>query len=377
MMRYFRWTIMLLLLTGCIPSHHLEELGIITGQGIDLTEEDKIETTVTYLKFEPKTVENSVAYGSAYTLKHAITNANKQSDYELVLGKLKMELYGKQLAEKGLSPYLDLLGRDPNVPDMMNLAVSNTTAKEILELQEKSMQQNNVGQFLFEIIEKKARDKIFPKVTFSKFVTHLHDVGKDPILPIFELTEENIPEITAIAIFKNDQFVGQISIEYTTLINLFEKRVKDRPVEVTVPLEPFRDYMVDKQSGAHQQSLHIASGIIAGNATITLKDKNEPSFLTEINMDLNVLELSEMLIMDKKGIVPLLEKEINKKLTAQFEKMLAQLIELNADPLGYGAIYRKHTKNGELSDKEWREKYPNSKIDVKLKANVIHHGEWE
>ncbi|MGM8213108.1 Ger(x)C family spore germination C-terminal domain-containing protein, partial [Virgibacillus sp. W0430] len=76
-------------------------------------------------------------------------------------------------------------------------------------------------------------------------------------------------------------------------------------------------------------------------------------------------------------VISLLEKEIEKQLTARYEKLVTQLQSFEADSLGYGAHYRIYKKDGSLTEKEWREKYPTMKVDFKINVNILNHGELE
>src|SRR5699024_11796162 len=187
--------ILSLLLTGCPEKRILDELGIVNARGMDIENQDKIKANFVIFQFEEQSQNiTKVVSGKGDTVNGAMHNANYETNFLLQHGKIQIDLYGKELAKKGIQPFLDSLNRDPNTPDSMYLAVSDTTAEEILTIQEQNISMN-IGQFLHDTIEKSTKsDNLFPQVSLQKFMLFLEDVGRDPILPIFTFKEE-VPKI--------------------------------------------------------------------------------------------------------------------------------------------------------------------------------------
>src|SRR5699024_4969323 len=100
--------ILSVLLNGCRPMENqsIEKIGIITARGVDLEEEKRIETTLSYYEFEKDIATTKVVTGVGDTLHGAMRQANFESDFRLGLGKLQIELYGAELAQKGINPYI-------------------------------------------------------------------------------------------------------------------------------------------------------------------------------------------------------------------------------------------------------------------------------
>ncbi|MDY0395926.1 Ger(x)C family spore germination protein [Virgibacillus halophilus] len=225
--------ISLICLCGCIPTQQLEHLGIIYAGGIDKTDDDKLLLTAVINQFESQSKNKTkIVTGEAKTLKSAVENANLETNFQLTTGKVQLDLFGLETAKRGIGSFIDALARDSTIPDTMYLAVSQTPARDLITIQNKAISVNT-GQFLHDVIERNSSDHLFPIVTLVKFQSSMFDVGRDPILPLFEL-QGNIPKMTGIAIFKDDRYVGKLSMNDKYLFNLLEKRIKEERFEASI-----------------------------------------------------------------------------------------------------------------------------------------------
>src|SRR5690625_2388042 len=142
------------ILTGCLKTNHIEVLAIVTATVNDLMEEEKLEETFVFFDFEEKKAEPKMVTGYGTTIIGASQDAQLKVKFQVKPDKMKVKLYGSEVAKQGLSPYIDILSRDPKFTDNVSIALSETTAKEILEAQEKSIIKINIGQQLYELINK-------------------------------------------------------------------------------------------------------------------------------------------------------------------------------------------------------------------------------
>ena len=363
-----------LTLVSCLPSKQIEKLGVITSRGTDLTEDDEIETTLITYEFTKKTglVARPIS-GKGTTIKGALANANLASNFELVPGKMELELFGMELARKGIFPYLDTLSRDARLPDSMFLAISDPTAKEILMINEQS-KSNNVGEHLHRLIDENSPDHLVPRVTLQSFLSKYYDIGIDPALPIIEV-QENISKIRSIAILRDDKYVGEIESKYLLLFQVLEETVKDQKFELTLPLKPFEKYKKEnKKATQNNDKLHIALGLVKSKVKSALVDNQNLLFQTNLKMEVNLLEMLEPLALNDPKTLSLLEKEIEKRIETLAQEVLARLQEMDADTLGYGKIYGTNQKDGKLTEEEWRKIYPNIKVDFNVKTTITRHG---
>lgn len=362
-----------ILLISCVETEQIEKIGIINARGLDTLEDDLIETTIVIYQFSSESDSISkTRSGKGYTVKGALEDVEHTTSFRLTPGKIKLEMFGKEIAKKGIFPYLDTLARDAQMSDMMYLALSDTTAKEILSIDEKVISKN-VGQFLYELIKNETIGHNIPRKTLHDFFRIYYDIGQDNVIPIFELYEE-VPRQKAIAILQDDKYVGEIGNEDAIFINLMNSTIKKQMIEVNLPIEPFKEYIEEKEKTPQLKVFHTAYRIENGKSKTKVIDGDNLLFQTDTKIKMRLLEESAGVIIKDEHVIKLLEKEVEKKLTSQFEKLLKKLQELNADPFGYGLYYRAKQKDGKLTDKEWREKFPEIRVDFNVDVKIIRHG---
>ena len=362
-----------LLLVSCIQTQEIEKLGIINASGIDSLDDDQLEISLVVFQFSTQSEEiTNLISGKGKTIKGALGDAEKSTIFRLAPGKVKLMVYGKEMAEKGILPSLDTIARDARLPDLMYLSVSKTTAKEILFVDEEGIS-TDIGQFLHGMIENHSRDHNIPRKTLQDFLRIYYDIGQDNVLPLFEI-KENVPKLSAIAVFKGDKLVGQITNEEAVLINLMDRTVKENMLELSLPIEPFEPYLEKREDRNKEQKVEITVMIKKGKSKTKLFDKENLVFETDTTMELHLLEQSAGIKLDEPHVIKLMEKEVEKEMEDRFNKLLNKLKKLESDPFGYGRYYKSSEKGKNLTRKEWREKFPEIDVKFKVDADIIRHG---
>lgn len=364
----------LLLLTSCIETLQLEDLGIILSRGVDSTEDQELEITMAILQFmkdAPSTTKT--VSGSGKTLKAAVQDANKSVSQEIVPGKIDLDIYGRDLAEQGLNPILDTLRRDADIPNTLLLAVADSKASELFNVEEESIN-TNLGEFLRGLIQPGTEEQLFPEVPSPSFSTTIRNEGIDPVLPIMGL-RDGLPALVGIALFKDDKMVGELPLEYEGYFKMMEGTLRNYFLNLTVPIKALEPYLVDKKHVEQFDHIDMSLVVEKGKSKIKLKNKEKLQYDTNVNIKLNLQEINVPLKLDLPEAVSKLENEIEKKIKENYENILSHLKEVNSDAFGYGIAYRIKNKGGKLSDKEWDVKFP--KIDVKfnVKVRIVQQGE--
>lgn len=363
-----------LLLAGCIQTEEIEKIGVINARGIDLLkEEDTLEATLIVFQFSPQSEEfTKLVSGRGKTVDGAVEDAEHSSVYKLAPGKIKLSLYGKDMAEQGLLPLLDGQARDARLPDLMYLAVSETTAKEVLSVDEQEISVD-VGQFIHGLIENHSTDHNIPRKTLQDFLRIYYDVGQDNVLPMFKI-ENDAPKLSQNALFKDDKMIGTINNKEAILINLMDRTVREQMFEVSLPLEPFQEYILSKDKNDNQEKAEIAFIIQKGKSKTKMLDLEKLVFETNTKMNIRLVEQSAGIRLEDPKAVKTLEKEIEKNINDQFHKLLKKLQQLQSDPFGYGRYYKKDPKGKNLTRDEWREKLPNIDVTFNIDLKIIGHG---
>ncbi|MBP1947380.1 Ger(x)C family spore germination protein [Virgibacillus litoralis] len=361
-------------LTGCVEPKSIEDLGIINTRGVDIIEDDKIETTLVIYKFDSQNQElSSLVFGEGKTIKGARQNANYKTSFQLTPGQIRFELFGKETAEKGLLSFVDTQIRDARVSDTMYLAISETTAKDVIT-QGHEGAAVQIGKYLFELIEQNVEDNIIPRVTLQDFLHIYYDYGHDPYLPVLSTVTKS-PTLSAIALFQDDKYVGQVPLKNALLINVFNKSIENASLEVQLPMQPFKKYMKsERQDENDEDTAHALMKILRGNSKTKLTNLQNMQFQTEVTFNVTMLELSEEIDLKNPKVKEIFEKEVEKNFKKQYEQLFKKLQEFNSDPFGYGTIYRINKPGGKLTDAEWHNKFPDINVDFKIEFILKGHG---
>lgn len=372
--RLFFLCITLCLLTSCVDSTQLEKLGIIHTRGVDISEEkpSELETTLIIFQFNAQTdMVSKTLSGTGHTIKEAREQANNKSSFALTPGQIRLELYGKEIAQKGIINYLNTLTRDAKVSDTMLLAISDTTAKEILQVGQSDTTMD-IGQFLHGLIRQEGLEDSIPEVALHDF-THIYfDVGQDPFLPVITM-DDDAPQLAALGIFRGDKYVGDITLDEALLLNMTQKHVGFAPLELEIPRAPLDKYIEDTEPiDPNSESMHVRIGI-KGKTTSEITDLEQLRFRSNIDIDIDLHESSEQLIVKDEKVAKAIEEELGKAIKKKYEALFKKVQELNADPIGYGRLYR-IKNNNKLTVEEWREKFPEITVDFQVDVNLVHFG---
>src|SRR5690625_43827 len=168
-----------ILLISCVEPEQIEQIGIINARGLDSLKDDLLGTTLVIYQFSSESDSISkTRSGKGSTVRGAMEDTEHTTSFRLTPGKIKVEMFGRELAEKGIFPYLDTLGRDAQMSDMMYLTLSDTTAKEVLSIEE-NLTSKNVGQFIYELIKNETIHHNIPRKTLHDFFRIYYEVGQD------------------------------------------------------------------------------------------------------------------------------------------------------------------------------------------------------
>ncbi|SDK48704.1 Ger(x)C family spore germination protein [Sediminibacillus albus] len=361
-----------ILLAGCAPAYPIEKLGVINTIGVDINQENEemLDSTYVFFQFDPNANSpNELVSSTAKTIKGARERANLKSNFRLVPGKLRVQLFGPSIAEQGIFSILDTLSRDAKITDTMYLAAADSSAGDILS-QVFQNSTTNVGTHLYQLIDTNVEQEILIRTTLRDFMHKYFDVGSDPVLPLLSVKDQ-MPSITKMALFQDDRQVGEISTEEGFFIKLLSGKYQTGRIEVDLPIEKFESVRETETDNRKEESLFLALSELRSRNKIKLVSKEEVKFKSEVKIEARLVELSEQLTLDDEKTLHKLEDEIAKNLKQQINNLMAKFKELNVDPIGFGEIY--NTKHP-ITKKEWRAKFPEMKLDIDLKVKILRHG---
>lgn len=369
--------LILTFLTSCSHAQQLEKLGIIHSRGVDFNEQEgKVTVTMVLFSFDPESTQmTQTIEGSGKTVKGARREADFKTDFILTPGQMRLEMYGKETAEKGLFRYLNALVRDARLPDTMHLAISDTSAKEILSTESQKISKN-IGQFLTTIIENEVSEGAIPVPTLHDFSRMVTLVGQDATLPVFSMKGEK-PYLSGLALFQRDKYINTVSIEDSRLINIILNKVKNSSFELEIHNEELiHDLVKDAGTGERiysKDGLALEFIILRGTSRTNLIDADNLAYKTDIDMKIELLEGSDYFRVKDAEIADRVVKELEKELEKKYKKIFNSMKEHKTDQFGLGKLYRALV-DGDLDDEEWYDIYPGSSLEFNINLEINSFG---
>lgn len=151
--------IFFILQTGCTQTYIVDTQRIIHIAGFDITKNKRFQGTILFpeythgVKSKPETQSTS-----ARSLETIASRLNAKSPHNVVVGQMRVVLFGKTLGERGMGEIITNLQRDPNIGRDVQLAIVDGSAEELLNYGKK------MGLYILPIYS----SKIYEMRTFHK-----------------------------------------------------------------------------------------------------------------------------------------------------------------------------------------------------------------
>ncbi|MBU5425590.1 Ger(x)C family spore germination protein [Tissierella pigra] len=359
------------ILTGCWDNKELDTISIVTGVGIDATEdEDKIEFI---LQIERVSQHNTSPLEGANTndssiileteakgILSAIEKLQKQVTRDLFMHHNQAVIFGKEQAEKGIKPYIDAFLRQQDMRMETLVFVAEGKAKDILH---NSMEQDSAfSSGITRMVDATNRYSESYSVRVLDLVSMIIEETTAPTIPIVRL-EEHEKELrlllSGLAIFNDGGLIGQLNeIEtrgYTWIMDKFK----------TTFIE------IDIEEGF--SNLNISN--IKYNLEPEINNENKLIISLEIIGDIVISEIQGFDNMTVKAVTDTLLEEGKKVINREIQTCFNKSKELNADFLRFGEeFHKKFPKQWEEIKNNWNDMYQEVELSTKIELNLIDTG---
>ncbi|SDN41577.1 Ger(x)C family spore germination protein [Bacillus sp. OK048] len=359
----------LLLLCGCAEPKILDKLGLVTTGAYDLGENGSILGTAVELSIKPNAANDiDILETHALTIKGNRNYGNKKASKRLVSGQLRVILYGEELLKQGKANVAETLSSDPSISDMTYLAVVDGRARDLLQIQNKHIP--DIGLHIYTLMEQNTQNKMMPPATIQEILRNKYTIGKEPTMPILRKEDSKDVLFSGVALFKGSKLVGKINTEQSFYLTLLTDKYKDGSKDVVINSES------PKLKGRNQRLNKTVASLdsIRSSSKIKLINKDKPEFNIETKFTARLLEITSPIDVGKPSNIIFLEKEIEKSMKKEIEKLISFLQSKNSDVIGLGDIYRSSVRHSKLTDKKWYKMYKNAKVNVKVDFNIIRTG---
>ena len=367
MKKLFIFVLLTLIISGCLQTNVLEKLGLTIAAGYDPLKNDQFLITTVQTRIEDGE-KAQIVTDTGNTGKDVRNALDREMDKKIVSGQLRLILYNKKLASKGLNPLLDSLYRDPSVGTMVFLTVSKGKAEDILSYRYSNIE--NIGTFLYNNIRKNIRRGQIPSSTLHEFQRDSYDVGRDPMLPILERHGNEI-DISGIALFKNDKMVAEASPRESYLIQLIRSQSKLGSLEVVLNTDTLNEFM---KANYPREKIYLVVRVLTSKNDIQLINQNKAKFNLDMNLNVDLLEQSASIDLGNPKVIDILQNEISKEISKEVEKVIHKLQHVQSDVVGFGEVYRSSVRDSKLTKNHWHEMFKEAAIDVSVKVRLDNTG---
>jgi len=347
---------LILLLSGCsfLPTYIVNEIDMSQGVGYDLAEKKAIKGTIVFPIFKrDKTSTTEVRTAIGKSSKEIRTILNNETRYPLVSGQLRVALYGKKIAKKGINDFVDTLHRDPSIGSLVQMAIVDGDANGLLNM--KKYKNENVSIHIQDLLEQNMKMGLLPRTNLQSYLFQFFQIGQDPYLPFIKKENDNI-RITGLALLKDDQYVTSIPLKdlfiFKTLVD------NNRPGLRQFILENRDKVVLDTLYSNAKYKVRIVHG--------------KPEFTINLKMKTRLYEFApsekQRQSFDKKKY----QKQVEQELEKSAINIVNQFKKHQVDPLGLGAKYKEHYRG--FNEKEWKMYYPDVKVHVKADVEIVQTG---
>ncbi|MBY0148007.1 Ger(x)C family spore germination protein [Neobacillus niacini] len=358
-----------LLLCGCAEPKVIEEIGLITASGYDPGKNGTILGTLVELKIDPVATNDVVILETESSTIRGIRNAaNKKTSKGLASGQLRVILYGEGMFNKGNTGIAESLSTDPVISDLTYLAMADGKARDILQL--KAKQIPDIGIHLYNLINQNTKVKIMPSATLQEVLHNHFTVGKDPVLPILKKEGNKEIAFSGVAIFKGSNLVGKISTEQSFYLTLLTDKFKSGSIDIEINSDSSKLEPINRRLNKIVASLDS----IGSSSDIKLINKEKVEFDLNVNLTARLLEITSQISLGNPENIKLIEKEINKSMKKEIEKLIAYFQSKESDVVGLGEVYKSSVRHSKLTDEKWYKMLKEAKVNVNLDFTIRRTG---
>ena len=368
--------IILGLITGCWDRREMDDLALIMGSGIDLTEDGLIE--VSYQIALPTGIPSAVKSGGSQ--KQVVVVSAKGNDLQEALGKVQEQMsryvyfghrevfiIGEYCARHGLNQLQDLFTRFPETRyNSYVLTAYGATAKEILS-----------APYPMELIPALAISKIQNSrlsfsVKFDQFLKALSSPGSSPVTAAIRIIHKDTKNesilIDRAAVYLGNELSGFIPPDELELLRWW---IGDPyRLSFTVQAEP-----EDKQ---YKGTINVKGSNSKVHVHTVINNKHPEArvtFSTMLRVTSNNSRLNLSNAKDKK----IAEQLFSEHLHAKIELLLAHVQkEMKSDILGIGEeIHIEHPYFWKKNQDSWSDIFPNVPVTVEVKVRIEQMGKTQ
>ncbi|WP_459500358.1 Ger(x)C family spore germination protein [Bacillus sp. C1] len=340
---------------GCTQTYIVDTQRIIHVAGFDLTKDKKFQGTILYpdythgVKTNPKTQSTA-----ARSLETIASHLDAKSPHNVVVGQMRVVLFGKSFSSYGIDEIISNLQRDPNVGRDVQIAIVDGSAEELLKYVTP-----NGSLYLSDLLEQNIQNENIPQTALNIFLYNYYSFVCDPFLPYIQITDDHAVSVKGLAFLKGDKVVMYTDKKDSFLVKLLLNPTKNGRYEAKIKKDHHAGLVVT-QNLSGESVYHVDQTGNIPKVTIHLKlnglIKNAPSWID----------------LTKRENTKYVKKQIEQQLKNQSQKLIQQFQHQKIDPLGIRDQIRSRSRKWSIQ--QIQALYPSVDVHVEVDVNLVQSG---
>ncbi|WP_028402640.1 Ger(x)C family spore germination protein [Ectobacillus panaciterrae] len=348
------------MMTGCVDQTNVEDVSLTLILGIDLDDDDNLLVYMSSPVFnkEARRKEEKVGVKSV-----TVRNSRELFDTTVMAltsgSKTQIFLIGKRLLKrKNWIDYLDPFYRDPkNTVTTRIVAVDGPVSDVIFY---KPEDKPRLPLYLTKLVDTAYRRNITVKTSLQEF--HEQTTEKGMTASITEMKKTNKIKLTGSALLdEQGRYKLTITPHENKLLRIMQHQKKGEfPFTIAVPLQ------------SHDRDKHWLSFATQG-IKVKTKVRHDGHFIFDVNVKMRIAVTERLFPFNVRKNASKLQKSIETKLKADFERLIKKTQTAKIDPIGFGLYARAYTyPEWKKVQNRWGKAF--SKADVNVKVSVTIAG---
>lgn len=361
-------------LSGCWGVRELNALSLVIGIGIDkkAADPDKVYMTAQIVRPEAlkKTSTGDTGQGqetkaywnlesSGSTIFDAIREYTHETNNKLYDAHNEVIIFGKDAAADGVQKYLDFFQRAQETRPTTEIAVSDTTAADALDVMPELDKLPAIN--ITKLIKSQGYTSQSQEVTLQEFTNNLLSKTRAPVAPLVWITQEggkNLLAVKGLAVFKGDKMIGELDENETRGLLWVEGLIKTGNIDL-----PYLDGQVSIEIKSVQTK--VKSEIRNGKVTVAVDIQENGAMVAQTCIP-NLETLPEMTILEN------LEQAA---ITEEIQNTVAKAKRLNTDVFGFGEdLHKYHPEEWNQMEGIWDTIFPTVQVDVHVECKIRSAG---
>lgn len=362
------------LLTGCASQRELNSLVIVMAIGVDKDIDESgnvklISQVVLPEKIRSSSTSQSGGNSSEKPYCNVESSASNTAEAireytHIVCGRMyiahnQIFVVGKEMAEQGIEPYFDYFVRAEDTRPTTTIAVSATTARDILDVESKNTPLPAIE--INKLIEAQAENSQSRKIDIQYYMNTMMSKSTSfiaPLVSVIQQGEKKFVSTKGMAVFKEDKMVGELDEKETRGLLWIKNWITRGSINVD-----YKNGQVTTSIAGSKSE--ISPKVQNGKVIINLKVSEEGN-LTSQTCTENIAILNNIAEVEQ------LNKEV---IQDEIMSAVNKAKELGTDIFGFGDLLQKYCYDEWQDIKDnWNTVFPTVELKIDIEAKIRSNG---